>query len=336
MCVDSAAVARRRRGIGRVFLPPLTVLPALLIAAVLPACSQKEPDSLQGYVEGEFVHVGSGVGGRLEKLLVERGQTVEAGARLYELEAEREVAEVQQAEEQVKSAEAHLADLGTGRRRSEVDVVKAQLEQARAAERQSAAAIERDQAQFDAGGISRAQLDESRAKHDIDAARVRELQGQLEVAGLAARPAQIKAQSADVAGARAALEQARWRLGQKQPVAPAAGLVFDTLFREGEWVPAGSPVVRMLPPANIKVRFFVPERLTARFPLGQAIAVQCDGCPDGVEAKVTYASVQPEYTPPVIYSNETRSKLVFLYEARPAPGKETALRPGQPVSVAPR
>jgi HlyD family secretion protein len=139
-----------------------------------------------------------------------------------------------------------------------------------------------------------------------------------------------------VAAARAALEQARWRLGQKRPLAPGAGLVFDTLFREGEWVPAGSPVVRLLPPSNIKVRFFVPERQTARFPIGQAVAVHCDGCPDGLEAKVTYASVQPEYTPPVIYSNETRSKLVFLYEARPAPASVPSLRPGQPVEVAPR
>lgn len=307
-----------------------------MIATLLSGCAERESSSLQGYVEGEFVHVASGVGGRLEKLLVERGQAVEAEARLYELEAAQEVAEVLQAEEQVRSAAAHLTDLGTGRRRSEVDVVRAQSEQARAAERQSGAALERDQADFEAGGISRAQLDESRARHDIDTARVRELEGQLEVAGLAARPAQIQAQSAEVAAARAALEQARWRLGQKRPLAPGAGLVFDTLFREGEWVPAGSPVVRLLPPSNIKVRFFVPERQTARFPIGQAVAVHCDGCPDGLEAKVTYASVQPEYTPPVIYSNETRSKLVFLYEARPAPASVRSLRPGQPVEVAPR
>jgi HlyD family secretion protein len=283
-------------------------------------------------VEGEFVHVASPLGGRLEKLEVERGQTIAVDAPLFDLESEVETAAVKQAEEAVRAAEAHLADLGTGRRRVERDVTRAQLDQATASEKQSAAALARDQAQFDVGGISRAALDETVARHDVDAARVRELQGEVEVSRLAARPEQIRAQSAEVEAARAALVEARWRLRQKQMVATVPGLVFDTLFRVGEWVPAGSPVVRMLPPANVKIRFFVPEPLTSRFPLGQAIAVRCDGCPAAVQASVTYASPQAEYTPPVIYSNETRSKLVFLYEARPA-AAAASLRPGQPVEV---
>ncbi|HYV20808.1 MAG TPA: HlyD family efflux transporter periplasmic adaptor subunit [Verrucomicrobiae bacterium] len=291
---------------------------------------------MQGYVEGEFVHVASPLGGRLEKLEVARGQTVAVDAPLFDLEADVETAALKEAEEAVRAAEAHLADLGTGRRKVEQDVTRAQLDQAIASEKQSAASLERDQAQFDVGGISRAALDETQARHDVDAARVRQLQGEVEVARLPARSEQIRAQSAEVEAARAGLVEARWRLDQKQMKAPVPGLVFDTLFRVGEWVPAGAPVVRMLPPANIKVRFFVPEPLTARYPLGQAIEVRCDGCAAPIAASVTYASAEAEYTPPVIYSNENRSKLVFLYEARPDAAAAASLRPGQPVEVAPR
>jgi HlyD family secretion protein len=241
---------------------------------------------------------------------------------------------VKQAEEALAAAEAQLADLGTGRRSAEVDVVRAQLAQATAAERQSASQLARDTASLEAGGISQMQLEASRAKNDVDAARVRELRGQLEVAELSGRPAQIQAQESQVAAARAATEQTRWRLEQTQMAAPQAGVVVDTLFREGEWVPAGSPVVRMLPPGNVKVRFFVPQPELNLVPVGQRVTIRCDGCTAAeVAATVTYVATEPEFTPPIIYSNETRSKLVYMVEARPSPQDGPSLRPGQPVEV---
>jgi HlyD family secretion protein len=301
--------------------------------ATLSACSEGTPGRYQGYVEGEFVHVGSGVAGRLERLAVQRGQNVERNAALFDLESMQEAAAVKQADEALAAAEAHLADMGTGRRSAEVDVVRAQLAQATAAEKQSASQLARDTASLEAGGISQMQLEASRAKHDVDAARVRELQGQLEVAELSGRPEQIRAQESQVAAARAAAEQTRWRLEQTQMTAPQAGVVVDTLFREGEWVPAGSPVVRMLPPGNIKVRFFVPQPELYLVPVGQSVAIRCDGCVADVAATVSYVSTEPEFTPPIIYSNETRSKLVFMVEARPSLEDGPALRPGQPVEV---
>jgi HlyD family secretion protein len=212
-------------------------------------------------------------------------------------------------------------------------VVRAQLEQARAAQTQSASQLARDTAQLEAGGIARMQLETSRAKHDVDAARVRELERQLEVAELSGRPAQIRAQASQVAATRAAADQTRWRLDQKKVEASQAGLVVDTLFREGEWVPAGSPVVRMLPPSNVKVRFFVPQPSLGLVPVGRKLTVRCDGCPKAVAATVSYVSTEPEYTPPIIYSNDTRAKLVFMVEARPAVEDAQTLRPGQPVEV---
>jgi HlyD family secretion protein len=301
--------------------------------AMLASCSGEKSPSYQGYVEGEYVHVASPVGGRLERLLVQRGQTIEAKAPLFELESDEETAAKRQAEEQLKAAQAQLADLRLGKRNPEVDVAQAQLAQALAAEEQAAQQLKRDEAQFQAGGIARAQLEDSRANHAIKSARVRELSGQLEVSRLPAREDQIRAQSAQVAAARAASSQSTWRFDQKRVAATQAGLVVDTLYREGEWVQAGSPVVRMLPPQNVKVRFFVPETVAGGLKPGRNVALRCDGCEGDVPATVSYVSSEAEFTPPVIYSNETRSKLVFLVEARPSPGNAPRLRPGQPVSV---
>jgi HlyD family secretion protein len=111
------------------------------------------------------------------------------------------------------------------------------------------------------------------------------------------------------------------------------GTVTDTLFARGEWVPAGAPVVSLLPPANVKVRFFVPEPRLGGVKVGQKVSLACDGCPAAVAATITYIAPQAEFTPPVIYSKENRAKLVFLVEAKPAAADASKLHPGQPVDV---
>lgn len=307
---------------------------ALLIAALLvEGCSRDAQPGYQGWVEGDYVHVASPVGGRLDRLFVERGQTIAARTTLFQLEADEETAAKQHADEQLRAAEAQLADLRLGKRAPEVDVVRAQLVQAEAAEAQAAQQLRRDEAQLAAGGIARAQVDDSRANLAIKSARVRELAGQMQVTRLPARDEQIRAQEAQVAAARATASQAAWRLGQKQVAAAQPALVADTLYRVGEWVPAGSPVVRLLPPTNVKLRFFVPEAIVGGVRLGRKVVAHCDGCASDVAAEVTWIANEPEYTPPVIYSNETRAKLVFLVEARPAASAAATLRPGQPVAV---
>jgi HlyD family secretion protein len=303
------------------------------VAILLAACSATEPPMYQGYVEGEFVNVSTSEAGRLERLLVARGQQAPAGAPLFALEVEPQAAAVLQAKQQLSTAEAQLKDLRTGKRPPEVEVIRAQLAQALAEEKRAAAKQVRDEAQYRAGGISQAQLDDSRAAASSSAARVRELKSQLEVAALPGREEQIRAQSATAAAARAALDQAEWKLRQKAVAASCAGLVFDTLYREGEWVPAGNPVVRLLPPEKVKVRFFVPETIVGALSLGREVALHCDGCPAAIPARVTYISAECEYTPPIIYSNETRSKLVFMIEAHPPPDLASGLHPGQPVAV---
>ena len=311
----------------------LRPLPYALALLLLAGCGNNDQPFYQGYVEGDYVYVASSEAGRLQALDVRRGQLVEADAPLYALDAVRETAARDQASAELAAATAQLEDIATGKRPPEVDVSVAQLAQAQAASRRSAAQLQRDNAQFRIGGISRSQLDDSREQAQSDAARVRELQAQLEVTRLPGRDEQRRAQAAQVQASRAALAQAEWTLDQKQLAAPAAGRVFDTMYRVGEWVPAGSPVVSLLPPGNIKLRFFVPETVVGSLKMGQQATVRCDGCGDPIPVRIDYVSDQAEYTPPVIYSRESRSKLVYMVEARPAPEAATRLHPGQPVEV---
>ena len=150
------------------------------------------------------------------------------------------------------------------------------------------------------------------------------------------RPDEIVAQASAVDAADAALAQARWRLAQRSVASPVAGIVADVLARSGETLQAGAPVASLLPPENIFIRFFVPEPSLAHVHPGDAVALICDNCPPDLMGMVSFVSPQAEYTPPFIYSESTRSKFVFLAEARPKPAEAARFNPGQPVTVKPQ
>ena len=303
------------------------------LAALLGGCGPKEAPTLQGYVEGEFVRVAAPFAGTLVKLDVQRGRPVQAGAALFALEAENENAARREAQERLRRAEAQVEDLRKGRRASEIESSRAQLAQAEAASLYSQKELARQEDLVTKGFVSRQRLDEARAARDRDRSRVAELQADLATARSGSRPDEIRAAQAEAQAAKAALEQADWRLRQKTVAASVSGTVTDTLFVQGEWVPAGAPVVTLLPPGNVKIRFFIPETKLGAVKLGQSVDLACDGCGAPVAAEITFVAPQAEFTPPVIYSKDNRTKLVFLVEARPAAADAPKLHPGQPVDV---
>jgi len=201
--------------------------------------------------------------------------------------------------------------LFTLERRSEADAARQasnNLAQAKASLVLSEAQyIRREQLRNDQGVISAEELDQAQAQRD-------------------ANQAQVEAQTA-------ALAKANWSFEQKEQFAPTNAFVQDTLYRVGEWVAAGNPVVELLPPANLKVRFFVPETVLPKIKPGQTVRVTFDGGKRGYSATVNYISTQAEFTPPVIYSQENRAKLVYMIEAKFSPADAADLRPGQPVDV---
>jgi HlyD family secretion protein len=305
----------------------------LSLALVAVACGAPPESSLQGYAEGEYVRVAAPFAGTLVRLDVQRGNRIEAGAPLFALEAENETAARREAENRLKQAQAQLENLRKGRRPTEIDAVRAQLAQAQAAASFSATELRRQEDLVAKGFVSRQRLDEARTAVERDRARVEELKAQLATAQLASRPDEIRAAEAEASAAKAALEQADWRLQQRTALSTVTGVVTDTLFVRGEWVGAGQPVVSLLPPENIKARFYVPEPQLGAVKVGQAVDLRCDGCAQPMRAAITWIAPQAEYTPPVIYSKDSRAKLVFLVEARPALADAARLKPGQPLDV---
>jgi len=176
-------------------------------------------------------------------------------------------------------------------------------------------------------------LDQARAQNEANQATVNQLTADLATAKLGGRADAIRAAQAAVEAQRAARDKAQWSFNQKQQFAPTNAAVQDTLYRPGEFVAAGNPVVVLLPPENLKVRFFVPQAKLPQIKVGETVSVQPDGAARAVSATVNYISTQAEYTPPVIYSRETRAELVFMIEAKFSAADAAELRPGQPVDV---
>lgn len=303
-----------------------------LAALLLGACARREPSAYQGYLEGEFVYVAAPLAGQLERLAVTRGARVEAGAPLFALEQSAEVSTLREAAERLRSAQARLADLRKGLRPSELAALDARLAQARAAAELSALELQRATRLHQTTVLSDDDFDRIRLNHEASTKQVAETAAQLDTARLGGRPDAIAAAEAEAGAAQAALDRAGWSIAQKNRSAPAAALVYDTLFHEGEFVAAGQPVVALLPPANLKVRFFVPEAGYAALKAGQAVKVAITGRPP-LDARISYLSPKPEYTPPVLYNRENRAKLVFMVEAVFDPAAAADLHPGQPVDV---
>ncbi|BAE48985.1 Membrane-fusion protein [Paramagnetospirillum magneticum AMB-1] len=302
------------------------------ILCLLPALALAEPLRLQGYVEGEYVRVAPTGAGTLAGVEVREGERVTAGAPLFALDTLVERAVRDQAVADLERAEAQLADLRKGKRPDELKAIAEQKAEALAALRLSEATLKRQDILARNDYASRARLDEARAALERDRAQVRRLEAEYRTALLGARPDEIAAQEALVGQKRLELAKADKRLLDLSPKAPADAVVEKVYYRVGEFVPAGQPVVSLLPPGNVKLVFFLPEPRLGAVKLGDAVGYACDRCAAG-EARVSFIATQAEYTPPVIYSVESRDKLVFRVEARGAAAAPLALNPGQPVDV---
>jgi HlyD family secretion protein len=314
--------------------PARAPVAALLLFAVA-GCQREPVTGWQGYLEGEFVHVASPLGGRLEQLAVQKGAWVKAGTSLFTLEQASERAAQQEAADRLRSAKARLADLKKGLRPSELVALEARIEQARAAAELSKRELERLGDLFKTGAIAANEFDRARLTHERNIRVVEELVAQLATGRLGGRTDAVTAAEAEVAAAAAAKERTDWAVAQKSQPAPTAALVYDTLFRQGEFVPAGTPIVSLLPPENLKVRFFVPEPEFAGLKPGDKLRVSITGRAAPVDAQLNYLSPRPEFTPPILYNRANRAKLVFMVEAVMDAAVARELHPGQPVDVTP-
>lgn len=315
---------------------PAKALGLAFAALILAGCSPRGSTAYQGYLEGEFVYLAAPLAGRLDRLTVQKGARVTAGTELFRLEQGAELAALREAAERVRSAQARLADLRKGQRPSELAALAARLAQARAAAELATRELDRLTKLHASRVASDDDFDRARLNQEAAGKLVAEIAAQLDTAQLGARADAITAAEAEAAAAQAALDRAGWAVAQKSQSAPRDGLIYDTLYREGEFVAAAAPVVSLLPPENIKVRFFVPEAAFGGLKAGDPVQVALSGRAAPLTAHISYLSPKPEYTPPVLYNRENRAKLVFLVEAAFDPAVARDLHPGQPAEVTPR
>lgn len=301
--------------------------------ALLAGCSRPDPRHTQGYVEGEFVRVASPSGGQLLQLSVARGASVHAGDPLFALDDTAARASRDEAAHQVAQAAAALDDARQGARPTEIDALEAQLAEARAALTYAETELTRQDALRGSGANTPRDVDAARNARDTARQQVARLEANLADARLGARTAQITAAGETLRARQAALTRAEWTLAQTHPTAPADAEVADTVYRVGDWVAPGSPVVLLLPPGNVKVRTFVAQSLVGQLQPGDAATIHIDGVPDPVTAHIAWIAPRAEYAPPVIYSQDMRGKFVFLVELALAPADAARLHPGQPVDV---
>lgn len=290
----------------------------------------------QGYADADFVKVGPTQAGLLVALHVRRGDKVTKGEPLFDQDDANDKAAVEQAQRQLAQARDQLANLKSGGKPTEIAQAEANIADAEAGRDKISTDLSRNRALLKTGAATVQTVDQEEA--DLRSANAKVLVAQQALAQLRApmgREDEIKAQGSAVGALEAALAMARWRLDQRHVAAPVSGIVADTLAEPGETLAAGAPVVSILPPENIYVRFFVPEAELALVHPGEEVALSCDSCRPDLTGTISYIAPQAEYTPPVIYSEETRAKFVFLIEARPKPEFAALLNPGQPMTVRP-
>jgi HlyD family secretion protein len=302
------------------------------IASLFSACAPSKPAAI-GYIEGEYVLLAPIEIARIKTVDRRRGDRLKPGDVVATLESFDVETAVRDAEARLGQAQAELANLEGGRRPEEISVIDATLRAAEAQARDANRVLARRRDLSGRGVTTQVDLDAALTANDVAAARVGEISANLAVARLPARPQEILSAENRVRQSQAALDQARWRLSQRTIVATTEGQVADIIRRPGEIAAPTAPVVSLLPDGAIKLKMFVPERLLSSLAIGQPLNMRCDGCLTDTIAIVSYIAPEPEFTPPVIYSLDSRQKLVFLVEARPSGEASKRLQPGQIVDV---
>lgn len=308
----------------RIFLIPCLI-------ACLCACNQSEPTSYQGYVEGENIYLASPYSGILEQLAVQRGQHVTKDQLLFQLDPDPERLRVEQSASDLQQAKHQLQDLIQPRRKPEIELIQAQIAQVDANLTLAKIRVSRNEQLYKKNATDKDTLDEAVATMQAQQKQKEQYLADLKLAQMGDRDERILAQKAQVKTAEEKLADATWQLQQKTIKAPADGIIFDTYFRQDEFVASQQPVLSLLTPDNVRIEFFVPVTDLSKLKLGQTITFQCYGCETTSEARVSYISPEAQYIPPLVYSRENTEKLVFRIKAQLSTFNQ--YKPGQPVTV---
>lgn len=297
----------------------------------LAACDQEHDHIFQGYVEGNNVYLSAPFSGVLLRMPYGRGDEVHQGDLVFQLDPNPQSLELEADTLLLKEGQFDLNDQKSPKREPEIEVGQAKLAQVESRLRLAQLRQERYKHLYQkrAGTLDRA--DEAR-EHVVELEELKKQRvAELELLNLGARKNKIWEKKARVEFLLEKIKIAKWKLDQKKGYATEDASVFDTYYREGEWVAAGTPVVALLLAKHIYIEFFVPVSMLSKLKLNQTVYFTCDGCAIKNEAKLDYIARQAEYVPPLVYSRDNYDKLVFRIRAKPV--QPSLFKPGQPVTI---
>lgn len=308
----------------------LGLIVTLTCCFVISGCGDSEKP-FQGYIEGQNLYMSSPYSGILQQLSVNRGQRVQQGTPLFHLDPDPEAIQLKQAEKELLQAQNTLDDLKKPERDPEIAAIAAQIDQVNAEIVLAQLRVQRYQKLYSKQAIDKDSVDAALAHLQQQQQLKSQYEANLALSKLASREDRIKAQAAQMAALMEKVNEAKWNLAQKTAVSPSEGVIFDTFFSQGEFVPAGKPVLALLTPDNIYLVFFLPLAYMQKIHLQQEISFSCEGCDQVNKAIINYVSPEAEYLPPLVYSRENSDKLVFRIHAQVK--NPLQFKPGQPVIV---
>ncbi|MCE5340346.1 MAG: HlyD family efflux transporter periplasmic adaptor subunit [Planctomycetaceae bacterium] len=258
-----------------------------------------------GYVISDNIYMSSSVSGTVFSVEVKRGQRVEIGTPLFQMDLTSLTAQAEKIEAQIKEAESQKAV-------KQAELVSAEAEK-----------------KFAISDMNRfVSIKDAVSQQDIDAALERATKAGANIVSV---QNQISAAASNIESCKAELRDIEHKIKELAPSSPVSGRIEELMYKPGEWAPANAAIISIVPDKEVKVRFYIPQNQLSKYSVGTKVAIACDGGPKDMTATVDFISTRPEYTPPVIYSLRTRDKLVFMAEA--APTQPQQLIPGQPMDV---
>jgi HlyD family secretion protein len=321
----------------------------MLVTVLLAACNDRPPPNqvrVSGHVEATEVRLAPEVGGRIVLLNVREGDRVEPGTLVLRLDTRDSELLLDRVRAEYQATEAQLRLLQAGSRQEDVRQAEAQSQGVRdeiAAARAELTAAEADLQRFEslleANAGSRKQRDDARARRDIARERVQGAESRLRASEQAvarlrsgARPQEIDAARARLAGVAAQVATAEKAIKDGVLVSPTRGIVSQKLAEVGEMAAPRVPVIVITDIDHAWADVFVPEPVIPRIRIGQAATLFTDAGGSGLQGSITFISPKAEFTPRNVQTAEERSKLVYRVRVT-VDNSEGILKEGMPVEA---
>lgn len=297
---------------------------------LLSACEWRVKHTAPGYVEVAHIYLSSPFGGTLLERPVSQGDLVQRGGLVFKLDPNPEALAVKEISHLLEQEISLYNDLKKPARAPKIGVVTSKLDQIDAQLALSQLRMKRFEILYQkkAGTLDAADAALQHFKELL--ALKKQSEYELDLVKLGAREDKVLAQSAKVKLVRAKIDLFKWKVAQKSKYAPIDGIVFDTFYAPGEWVPPGRAIVGLYRPDDLWITFFVTSKQFARIKLGQKLKAHCSGCLFSQTISVEFISPVPDYGG-VLLTSKRDEGLMFRVKARPENPK--LFKPGQPISV---